>query len=324
MEGGTWQSNGATVSGLTVGNHPLAFSTVSGYTTPSGFTVQIVSGTTTSALGLYTLIPQYTITVSASPSAGGTVSGGGTFASGSSWTVTATANSGYTFANWTENSSVVSSSASYNFTLSGNRTLVANFTVNPVSHSPMTVDLNNDGIPNFYDFSIFAKFWQNASCSEPNWCNGSDFNHDGVVDFKDLQIFSEFWLWPVADVDMDSKVNFADYVLFSKRWKQTGCKYPDWCNGCDFDKNGQIDILDLMIFAEWWLEGTRFQLWSVADLDMNGKVNFVDYTLFSSHWKQTACESPDWCYGCDFDKSGTVDILDFAIFADHWLEGTSP
>ena len=70
----------------------------------------------------------YTITVSASPSAGGTVSGGGTFAAGSSRTVTATANSGYTFANWTENGSVVSSSASYTFTLNGNRTLVANFT----------------------------------------------------------------------------------------------------------------------------------------------------------------------------------------------------
>jgi hypothetical protein len=70
----------------------------------------------------------YTITVSASPSAGGTVSGGGTFPAGSSRTVTATANSGYTFTNWTENGSVVSSSASYTFTLNANRNLVANFT----------------------------------------------------------------------------------------------------------------------------------------------------------------------------------------------------
>ena len=38
-----------------------------------------------------------------------------------------TANSGYTFAKWTENGSVVSSSASY--TLDTNRVLVANFTV---------------------------------------------------------------------------------------------------------------------------------------------------------------------------------------------------
>ena len=82
-------------------------------------------------MSVTTTAPNYTITVSASPSAGGTVSGGGTFAAGSSRTVTATANSGYTFANWTESGSVVSSSASYTFTLNGNRTLVANFTVNP-------------------------------------------------------------------------------------------------------------------------------------------------------------------------------------------------
>jgi hypothetical protein len=70
----------------------------------------------------------YTIAVSASPSAGGTVGGGGTFASGSSPTVTATANTGYTFVNWTENGNVVSSSTNYNFNLTTNRTLVANFT----------------------------------------------------------------------------------------------------------------------------------------------------------------------------------------------------
>ena len=77
----------------------------------------------------------YTISVSASPTAGGTVSGGGSFVSGTSQTVTATANSGYTFANWTESGTVVSSSASYNFTLNGNRSLVANFTANPVNYT---------------------------------------------------------------------------------------------------------------------------------------------------------------------------------------------
>ena len=71
---------------------------------------------------------EYNVNVSANPSDGGTVTGGGVFQSGASCTVTATANTGYTFANWTENGSVVSSSASYTFTVNANRTLVANFT----------------------------------------------------------------------------------------------------------------------------------------------------------------------------------------------------
>lgn len=70
----------------------------------------------------------YTLAVTPSPSAGGTVNGGGTFISGSSRTVTATANSGYTFDNWTEGGTQVSTSSSYTFTLNGNRNLVANFT----------------------------------------------------------------------------------------------------------------------------------------------------------------------------------------------------
>jgi hypothetical protein len=56
-------------------------------------------------------------------------SGSGTFNSGSSVIVTATANSGYKFTNWTESGIAVSTNASYTFTISGNRTLVANFVV---------------------------------------------------------------------------------------------------------------------------------------------------------------------------------------------------
>ena len=64
---------------------------------------------------------EYTVTVSAGT--GGTVSGGGKVLDGSSCTVTARANSGYSFDGWYEGSSKVSSSASYTFTVSSNRTL---------------------------------------------------------------------------------------------------------------------------------------------------------------------------------------------------------
>ena len=67
------------------------------------------------------------ITTSASPTAGGSTSGGGTFSSGASVTVVATQGPGYGFVNWTEGGIQVSGSASYNFTASADRTLVANF-----------------------------------------------------------------------------------------------------------------------------------------------------------------------------------------------------
>src|SRR5262249_22149779 len=46
-------------------------------------------------------------------------------------TVTASANTGYGFANWTENATVVSPSSSYTFSANANRILVANFTNTP-------------------------------------------------------------------------------------------------------------------------------------------------------------------------------------------------
>ena len=71
----------------------------------------------------------YTIAISANPSNGGSVTGGGTFTQGQTCTVNATANSGYTFVNWTENGTQVSTNPNYSFTVNGNRNLVANFQV---------------------------------------------------------------------------------------------------------------------------------------------------------------------------------------------------
>jgi hypothetical protein len=84
-------------------------------------------GNTTRVATLTVTPKEYTIKVSASPNADGTVSGGGTFVQGASETVTATPNSGRTFVHWTENGKVVSTSASYTFTVSANATLVADF-----------------------------------------------------------------------------------------------------------------------------------------------------------------------------------------------------
>ncbi len=77
----------------------------------------------------------YNITVSANPTNGGTVTGGGTYNQGQQCTVSATANSGYTFTNWTENGNVVSTQANYTFTVNSNRTLVANFTAQPQQYT---------------------------------------------------------------------------------------------------------------------------------------------------------------------------------------------
>ena len=73
-------------------------------------------------------VNSYTIAASANPAAGGSVTGAGTYGPGTTATLTATANNGYIFTNWTEGDEVVSTNATYTISdISSNHVLVAHF-----------------------------------------------------------------------------------------------------------------------------------------------------------------------------------------------------
>lgn len=71
------------------------------------------------------------IAASVTPARSGRVDGVGPVASGTTVTLTATAQPGYRFINWTENGVEVSTDATYVFTSAGNRSLVAHFALFP-------------------------------------------------------------------------------------------------------------------------------------------------------------------------------------------------
>ncbi len=75
-------------------------------------------------------LDQFALTVLASPTAGGTVTGGGTFDYGTPAPITATANPGYTFVNWTGSGIADPNAASTTATVDVAKTVTANFTLN--------------------------------------------------------------------------------------------------------------------------------------------------------------------------------------------------
>ncbi len=116
----------------------------------------------------------YTVSVSATPSEGGTVSGGGTYNQGEACTVIATPSLGYTFVNWTENGTQVSTDAHYNFTVNGDRTLVAHFQSNPIctvttSSNPATGGTTTGGGSYFQGQSCTIHATANTGYSFVNW-----------------------------------------------------------------------------------------------------------------------------------------------------------
>jgi uncharacterized repeat protein (TIGR02543 family) len=86
----------------------------------------------------FTPTPTYAVSASAAPVAGGTASGGGNHASGTSVTVVATEAPGYVFTGWKIGTALVSSSPSYTFTVTADKTLVANFTAAGVAKTIST------------------------------------------------------------------------------------------------------------------------------------------------------------------------------------------
>jgi len=88
-----------------------------------------------------TLPTYYAVNVTVNPANAGTVTGADSYVEGSTATLTATANDGYTFVNWTENGTEVSTETTYSFTVTADHTLVANFEeVIPIVEQTVTLN----------------------------------------------------------------------------------------------------------------------------------------------------------------------------------------
>ncbi len=92
-------------------------------------------------LGMQDMGDVYHITVTANPAEGGTVTGAGYYVADAVATINATANEGYSFINWTAGGEVVSTEASYSFTVTEDVNFVANFEINTYE---ITVAANDD------------------------------------------------------------------------------------------------------------------------------------------------------------------------------------
>jgi len=61
---------------------------------------------------------------------------------------------------------------------------------------------------------------------------------------------------PVGDVSYDCGVEFVDYAMLAGRWGQSGCTADNWwCYRADVDESGTVDIVDVALLVEHWLEG---------------------------------------------------------------------
>ena len=199
--------------------------------------------------------PQYyAISISANPANGGTVSGGGSIEKGQSCTIKATPATDYVFTNWTEKGDQVSTDASYTFTVTGNRDLVANFTYNGGGEQPeyFTISISANPV-NGGEVWGGGRFTEGQSCFVEalpksvytfiNWtdengnlvstdviytftveCNlnlVANFSHNiiGEHEYVDLGLPSGL-LWAACNVGSNSPEGFGDYFAWGETEKK--------------------------------------------------------------------------------------------------------
>lgn len=129
-------------------------------------------------------INNYIVTTTSNPEDGGITSGGGGYDFGEEVTVTATPSVGYTFVNWTENDTEVSTDQNYTFTVSGSRNLVANFLINTyivaVNTNPSGAGSVQGGGSYNHGATVTLTASPNFGYSFVNWTENSDEISDNL------------------------------------------------------------------------------------------------------------------------------------------------
>jgi len=55
---------------------------------------------------------------------------------------------------------------------------------------------------------------------------------------------------PCGDLNADGNVDNTDFELLISHWFQTGCGEPDYCGGADLNKDGVVDVNDVVEFID--------------------------------------------------------------------------
>ena len=196
-----------------------------GYTfknwTENGAVVSTDASYTITMMGNRTLVANfvdntanYTISASASLSNGGTVRGEGTYYGGTTCTLTASANDGYSFLNWTENGTVVSTESSYSFVVTGNRTLVANFVEGYLIGDGG--DATNNYLPSYsyYKYSLTQQIYTADDIGTAGLITSIAFYNGGAEKTRTYDMYLVYTNKTIFDSDTDwVTVTEADKVF---------------------------------------------------------------------------------------------------------------
>jgi len=107
---------------------------------------------------------------------------------------------------------------------------------------------------------------------------------DGVIDLLDLCVLAEQWLSTTGDLTADiapyggdGTVNLLDFSMLIDHWQEIVGFY-------DILQDGVVDVQDLQIMAEQWLDVPGTPSADIAPSPRDGIVNLIDFAALAQHW----------------------------------------
>lgn len=161
---------------------------------------------------------QYTVTLTAAPAEGGTVTGAGSYEIGSPVTVTATPAPGWKFTGWCEGETVISADAEYAFSIAANRALTARFASEKMKPDCNALTSPPGDLANHPDFNTVEKITAKLRQVVEAHISGVGNNlavYDVILVYEDTGLPVEPENFPASGIDA---------VL----------PYPDGTNGTDY------------------------------------------------------------------------------------------
>jgi len=202
--------------------------------TDTGTYICKINNTIATALTLetenYKVSASFSISTIKSPDNGGVVSGSGIYKKEETASLKASANSGYEFVNWVENGIEVSTDTVYNFIVTKNRTLTANFRKKSIYNIKVTVNPENggtvSGAGNYEEGSTASlKAVANSGYKFVNWTeSGTETSTDTIYSF-------------IVNADKTLVANFTATTGIDNISKRNTYIYPNPTTGIIFIKS---------------------------------------------------------------------------------------
>ncbi|MBN1391251.1 MAG: hypothetical protein JW947_00435 [Sedimentisphaerales bacterium] len=160
-----------------------------------------------------------------------------------------------------------------------------------------------------------TEIWNSDSLTYPNGIFMGNIAIDINETFKDSRPH-------LLTLRLKADTSSYHIYAYSAQWDSIGLVTTCGAGGylpADFTHDCRVDINDLAVLAEGWLDSNG------PDLTGDGDVNFADFAVMGNSWMEDNSgepfiPGPDFLFlDADFNDDGIVDYADVVVLSNNWL-----